>query len=156
MVHTVRDLALGLRPSMLDDLGLQPALEWLVRDFTRRSNVPVELSVTGRLEALSDQHRTCIYRVVQESLTNCVRHARAGQINVGVHAQGDAIEVSVRDNGVGLDPSRRRSGFGLRGIEERVRELGGTVDLRSASGQGATLAIWLPLTMEPSLARSAG
>ncbi len=156
MVHTVRDLALGLRPSMLDDLGLKPALEWLARDFTRRSNVPVELSVTGRLEALSDLHRTCIYRVVQESLTNCVRHARAGQINVGVHQQGDAIEISVRDNGVGVDPNRRRSGFGLRGIEERVRELGGTVELRSASGKGATIAIWLPLTVEPSLARSAG
>ena len=156
MVHTVRDLALGLRPSMLDDLGLQPALEWLARDFTRRSNVPVELSMTGRLETLSDQHRTCIYRVIQESLTNCVRHARAGQINVGVHALDDAIEVSVRDNGVGLDPSRRRSGFGLRGIEERVRELGGTVNLHSASGQGATLAIWLPLTVEHPLARSAG
>jgi signal transduction histidine kinase len=157
MVHTVRDLALGLRPSMLDDFGLQPALEWLARDFTRRSNVPVELTVTGALDSLSDQHRTCIYRVVQESLTNCVRHARARRISVAVRAHPDALEVSVSDDGVGLDPNRRRAGFGLRGIEERVRELGGHVSLRSASGQGATLAIWLPLTtMEPTLARSVG
>ncbi len=156
MVHTVRDLALGLRPSMLDDFGLQPALEWQARDFTRRSNVPVDLAMTGALDSLSDQHRTCIYRVVQESLTNCVRHARAGRISVGVHAHRDALEVSVSDDGVGLDPTRRRSGFGLRGIEERVRELGGRVSLQSASGQGATLAIWLPLdSMEPTLARSA-
>lgn len=156
MVHTVRDLALGLRPSMLDDFGLQPALEWQARDFTRRSNVPVELAMTGALDSLSDQHRTCIYRVVQESLTNCVRHARAGRISVAVHAHRDALEVSVSDDGVGLDPTRRRSGFGLRGIEERVRELGGRVSLQSASGQGATLAIWLPLdSMEPTLARSA-
>jgi len=156
MVHTVRDLALGLRPSMLDDFGLRPALEWQARDFTRRSNVPVELVMTGALDTLSDQHRTCIYRVVQESLTNCVRHARAGRISVAVHAHPDALEVSVSDDGVGLDPTRRRAGFGLRGIEERVRELGGRVSLQSASGQGATLAIWLPLdSMEPTLARSA-
>lgn len=156
MVHTVRDLALGLRPSMLDDFGLQPALEWQARDFTRRSNVPVELNVTGRLDSLSDQHRTCIYRVVQESLTNCVRHARAARITVTVHARHDGLEVTVSDDGVGLDPTRRSAGFGLRGIEERVRELGGRVSLRSASGKGATLAIWLPPTVvEPSLARSA-
>ncbi|MGH9172864.1 MAG: sensor histidine kinase, partial [Vicinamibacterales bacterium] len=153
----VRDLALGLRPSMLDDFGLQPALEWQARDFTRRSNVPVELVLSGGLDSLSDQHRTCIYRVVQESLTNCVRHARAGRISVSVHAHPDALEVTVSDDGVGLDPMRRRAGFGLRGIEERVRELGGRVSLRSATGQGATLAIWLPLnTREPALARSAG
>ena len=156
MVHTVRDLALGLRPSMLDDLGLEPALEWQARDFTRRSNVPVELHVSGRLDSLSDQHRTCVYRVVQESLTNCVRHARAAHINVAVRADDTSLEISVSDDGIGLDPTRRSSGFGLRGIEERVRELGGSVTLRSASGKGATLAIWLPLTaVGPQLARSA-
>jgi signal transduction histidine kinase len=157
MVHTVRDLALGLRPSMLDDLGLQPALEWQARDFTRRSNVPVELHVTGQLDSLSDQHRTCVYRVVQESLTNCVRHARAAHITVAVRADDTGLDVSVSDDGVGLDPTRRSAGFGLRGIEERVRELNGSVTLRSVSGKGATLAIWLPLTaVEPPLARTAG
>jgi signal transduction histidine kinase len=156
MVHTVREVALGLRPSMLDDLGLQPALEWQARDFTRRSNVPVEVAVSGTLERLSDQHRTCIYRVVQESLTNCVRHARAAHIQVAVRAKPDVLEVSVSDDGVGIDPTRRAAGFGLRGIEERVRELGGSVSLRSAAGKGATLAITLPLHPEPSLAHSAG
>jgi signal transduction histidine kinase len=155
MVRIVRDLALGLRPSMLDDLGLQPALEWLTRDFTRRSNVPVELEITGALETLSDQHRTCIYRVVQEALTNCVRHARATSIHVSVRAREDTIDVSVIDDGIGLDPSRRAAGFGLRGIEERVRELGGTITLLSAAGQGATLAIKLPIAKEQTLARVA-
>ena len=108
MVHIVRDLALGLRPSMLDDFGLQPALEWLARDFTRRSNVSVELRVTGALDALGEQHRTCIYRVVQEALTNCVRHARATAIRVDVRAHDDHIAVSVSDDGVGLDPRAPR------------------------------------------------
>jgi signal transduction histidine kinase len=155
MVRIVRDLALGLRPSMLDDLGLQPALEWLTRDFTRRSNVPVELEITGPLDTLTDQHRTCIYRVVQEALTNCVRHSRATNIHVSVRAREDTIDVSVIDDGIGLDPSRRAAGFGLRGIEERVRELGGTITLLSAAGQGATLAIKLPVAKEQSLARVA-
>jgi signal transduction histidine kinase len=156
MVRIVRDLALGLRPSMLDDFGLQPALEWLARDFTRRSNVPVELQISGPLESLSDQHRTCIYRVVQEALTNCVRHARATAIGVTIRAREELIEVSVRDDGIGLDPSRRAGGFGLRGIEERVRELGGTITLLSAAGQGATLSIKLPIVKEQPLARAAG
>jgi signal transduction histidine kinase len=156
MVRIVRDLALGLRPSMLDDFGLQPALEWLTRDFTRRSNVPVELQITGPLDTLSDQHRTCIYRVVQEALTNCVRHARATSIAVVIRAKETFIDVSVSDDGVGLDPSRRAAGFGLRGIEERVRELGGNITLLSAAGQGATLAIKLPIVKEQALARAAG
>jgi signal transduction histidine kinase len=156
MVHIVRDLALGLRPSMLDDFGLQPALEWLARDFTRRSNVPVTLQVTGALDVLGDQHRTCIYRVVQEALTNCVRHARATSIRVDVRAHDDSIDIKVSDDGIGLDPQRRAGGFGLRGIEERVRELGGSVSLSSGAGQGATLAIRLPLTEERLFARAAG
>lgn len=157
MVHLVRDLALGLRPSMLDDLGLQPALEWQVRDFTRRCSIPVDLEIIGSLGDLSDPHRTCIYRVVQEALTNCVRHARATRISVAVRAQSDVLEVSVSDNGVGLDPGRRAGGLGLRGIEERVRELEGTVDMRSSVGRGATLAVRLPRqTVEPQHACIAG
>jgi signal transduction histidine kinase len=156
MVHIVRDLALGLRPTMLDDFGLQPALEWLARDFTRRSRVPVQLQISSGLDALGDQHRTCIYRVVQEALTNCVRHARATSIHVSVRARDDAISVSVSDDGIGLDPARRAAGFGLRGIEERVRELGGTISISSAAGQGATLAIELPKPREMALARAAG
>jgi signal transduction histidine kinase len=156
MVHLVRDLALGLRPTMLDDFGLQPALEWLARDFTRRSHVPVQLQVVGVPDTLSDPHRTCIYRVVQEALTNCVRHARARTIRVSVRTYDDYIEASVSDDGVGLDPKRRATGFGLRGIEERVRELGGTISISSGANGGATLAIHLPIGMERSRARAAG
>ena len=82
MVRTVRDLALGLRPSMLDDFGLQPALEWHVRDFTRRYGVDVDLTLHGDFDALPDAYRTCVYRAVQEALTNCIRHAQARSIEV--------------------------------------------------------------------------
>jgi signal transduction histidine kinase len=159
MVRTVRDLALGLRPSMLDDFGLQPALEWHVRDFTRRYGVRVELNVQGDFDGLPDQHRTCVYRAVQEALTNCVRHAKARAVGVTVTGHANRLEVSVTDDGIGLDPAVRREGFGLRGIEERVKELDGAMAITSSAGAGTTLAIRIPLpprTVEVALASAAG
>jgi len=158
MVRTVRDLALGLRPSMLDDFGLQPALEWHVRDFTRRYGVEVALCVNGDFDQLSEQHRTCVYRVVQEALTNCIRHAHADRIDVSVGRDGAQLDLSISDNGIGFDPDER-GGFGLRGIEERVRELNGTMSIRSAAGAGTSVSITLmlpPVTEEADLARIAG
>ena len=159
MVRTVRDLALGLRPSMLDDFGLQPALEWHVRDFGRRFGIPVELSVDGDLELLPEQHRTCVYRSVQEALTNCVRHSRASRIDVSVVRKGDGLTVTVADDGVGFNPEQRAGGLGLRGIEERVRDLHGILTIRSAAGAGTTLTMTVPLppeSMEVVRARAAG
>lgn len=156
VVRIVRDLALGLRPSMLDDFGLRPALEWHVRDFTRRYGVPVQLHVDGEFDTLPDHYRTCVYRVVQEALTNCIRHARAGRIEVSVSGRADSLDLTVTDDGVGFDVVRRRNGLGLRGIEERVRELEGMVTIRSSKGAGTTLMVRLPLRAEVALARAAG
>src|SRR6185295_9084320 len=89
MMRLVRDLAMGLRPSMLDDLGLEPALAWQAREFSRRYNVPVDLKVDGDLDDLPDPHRTCIYRVVQEALTNCAKHSSATAIDIVVRRSGD-------------------------------------------------------------------
>ena len=146
MVRTVRDLALGLRPSMLDDFGLQPALEWHVRDFTRRYGLPVDLNVSGDLAGLPEAHATCVYRIVQEALTNCVRHASSTRIRVNVTGAGDTLAVVVQDDGVGIPPDRLKSGLGLRGIEERVRDLAGTFDIHSTSGGGTSLTIEIPLS----------
>jgi signal transduction histidine kinase len=159
MFRTVRHLALGLRPSMLDDFGLQPALEWHVRDLRQRSGVDVELTVEGDLETLPDSHRTCIYRAVQEALTNCIRHAQARSITVSIIGHANRLDVSVSDDGIGLDPVRRRNGLGLRGIEERVKELRGTMTLGDRGGNGTTLTIHLPVPvgfMEVPPARAAG
>jgi signal transduction histidine kinase len=159
MFRTVRDLALGLRPSMLDDFGLQAALEWHVRDFRKRYGVNVDLTVHGQLDDLPDAYRTCVYRAVQEAMTNCVRHANAGNVKVTLAGYGDRLHVTVTDDGVGLDPHRRGEGLGLRGIEERVKELNGTVEIVSAPGTGTTVVIRLPLpaaVTEVALARIAG
>jgi len=157
MFRTVRDLALGLRPSMLDDFGLRAALEWHVRDFTRRSGLDVELQMDGDFDALPDPHRTCVYRAVQEALTNCARHAQAAHATVTVAINGQQLDLSVSDDGTGLDASRRANGLGLRGIEERVKELDGTFVLGYAAGnRGTRLAVTLPLPLpaaEPAASR---
>jgi signal transduction histidine kinase len=145
MVRTVRDLALGLRPAMLDDFGLGAALEWHARDFTRRYGIPVEVSIDGQTDDLSDQHRTCVYRVVQEALTNCARHARARRIILTVSRHDDALSATVSDDGVGLDRQQRWTGLGLRGMEERAREAGGVLTIDSTQGAGSTVTVRLPL-----------
>lgn len=159
MFSTVRNLALGLRPSMLDDFGLQAALEWHTRDFMNRSAVPVELRTRGDLDTLPDQHRTCVYRVVQEAMTNCVRHAQATSIDIDVTAEAGQLLVRVTDDGIGLNTAHRRKGLGLRGIDERVKELHGTMTFGREAKGGTTLRVFLPLPTamleEAPLARAA-
>jgi signal transduction histidine kinase len=155
---TVRSLSLGLRPSMLDDLGLEAALQWHVRDFMTRYPIKVDLQMTGDFAQLPETHRTCVYRVVQEALTNCVRHADAHNVAIDVTATAGELALSVRDDGVGLNPSHRGRGLGLIGIEERVKELHGTVVISPGGTQGTIVAVTLPLPIavpEASLARAA-
>ena len=159
ILRSVRDLVMGLRPSMLDDFGLQPALEWLVRDFRRRSNIRVDLTLSGDVAALPDQHRTCVYRIVQEALTNCARHARATRAEISIRVEPGRLDLIVSDDGTGLDPTKSR-GMGLLGIEERVRELRGHFDVRTPPQGGTQLSITLPVppleAQEVALARAAG
>jgi signal transduction histidine kinase len=159
MFRTVRDLALGLRPSMLDDFGLEAAVEWHTRDVASRYGVDVELQVDGDFDSLPDRYRTCVYRAVQEALTNCIRHAKAHSISVRIARQGDQLDVSVTDDGVGFDSARRGTGLGLRGIDERVKELHGVMTIGNVEGGGTKLAIRLPWPAHPTeelLARAAG
>jgi signal transduction histidine kinase len=162
MLRTVRDLALLLRPSMLDDLGLQPALEWHARDFRRRYGLRLNLRVHGDINAIPEQYRTCVYRIVQEALTNCARHARASQVDVTVSREADRLRLAIADDGIGFDVDGPRAGLGLVGIQERVRELDGDVSMQSLRGGGTRLSIALPLPQsvaareEPDVARAAG
>jgi signal transduction histidine kinase len=144
-VTAARDLAMGLRPSVLDDLGLVAALEWQVREFKRRSGILVNLNLEGNLSEIPDGHRTCLYRIVQEALTNCGRHSEAKHVELTVHGGKDQISLTVWDDGKGFDatPSTRR-GLGLVGIEERARELGGSAEIHSEPGKGTLLEVQIP------------
>ena len=142
----VHDLAMGLRPSMLDDLGLEPALKWQGREFSRHTGVPAVVEVRGALDDLSDAQRTCIYRVVQETLTNCARHASAKNVLVSVDGDANRVHLLVRDDGLGFDSGNRANrGLGLIGIEERVHALQGMVTIMSAPNKGTTVEVNIPI-----------
>jgi signal transduction histidine kinase len=144
-LRTVRSISSGLRPSVLDELGLAPALQWQAREFSRRSGVPVDLLLDGDLE-VPDEHRTCVYRIVQEALTNAARHARAKSIRVTLHGGGEALSLAIEDDGLGFDVQRVRGrGLGLLNIEERVRELGGHVQFLSAPNRGTLMRCEIPV-----------
>jgi signal transduction histidine kinase len=148
-VQTVRDIALLLRPSMLDDLGLVAALEWQGREISRRSEVEVEVCSEGVSEDLSDDYKICIYRLVQEALSNVARHSTGKNARVVVQQHPDKILVSIADDGRGFDPQRVR-GLGLLGMEERVKRLGGTLRFESKAGEGTTVRADLPLSRKDS------
>ncbi|HUA60208.1 MAG TPA: sensor histidine kinase [Verrucomicrobiae bacterium] len=143
-VQTVRNLALLLRPSMLDDLGLVAALEWQGRETSRNSGTEVEVRAEGVPESLPDEFNVTIYRLVQEALNNAVRHSGARNARVNVTGSGGRIVVVVSDDGRGFDPRRSR-GVGILGMEERVRRLGGRLTIDSQPGRGATIRAELPL-----------
>ena len=143
-MRAIRDLAMGLRPSMLDDLGLEAALEWQGREFSRHTGVPATVQVDSPVDELSESQRTCIYRVVQEALTNCARHANARNVLVSVSDEEGAIVVVVKYDGVGFN-SALRGGLGLLGIQERVQALDGKLYISSAIDKGTTVKVEIPV-----------
>jgi PAS domain S-box-containing protein len=145
----LRRLSHELRPTILDDLGLLPALEFLADRVAKRSGlqITVQSSADGRLTPLVE---TAFYRSVQEALTNVGRHAQATRVLIEIRRGRGAVQCSVRDDGRGFDvsavPSRRgEGGLGLIGIRERAAALGGTLAIRSAPGEGTELVITIPL-----------
>jgi len=143
-IKTVRDIALLLRPSMLDDLGLIPALEWQVREVSRRGEVEAEVHAEMPSEDLPDEVKVCVYRLVQEALNNAAAHASAKNARVVVMRSADKLSVTVTDNGRGFDSQRVR-GMGLLGMEERVKRLGGILKVQSQAGHGTSVIAELPL-----------
>ena len=161
LIQTVRNLSMGLRPSILDDFGLGTALKWHAQDFTRRYRVMVNVALDGDVDRLPEPHRTCVYRVVQEALTNCARHAHATQVGVSLRRDTATLRLLIHDDGIGLqDQARSREGLGLLGIEERIKELQGVLSIHSTNGAGTTLRVEIPVpgtVEEESLAtRSSG
>ena len=142
-VRMVRNMSLLLRPSMLDDLGLIPALQWQAREVSRRTCMDVTVSTDLVSDDLPDEYKTCIYRVVQEALHNCSAHSQATAVRIKVEQEPERLTLSIRDNGKGFDVKQSK-GLGLLGIEERAAHLGGKCQIHSKPGSGTTLAIELP------------
>jgi len=143
-IGVVRNMALLLRPSMLDDLGLVPALQWQAREFSKRCGVWVNVVATDVSEDLPEEHKTCIYRIVQEALHNIVKHAAAHDVKVNVQQTEDRLTLAIRDDGRGFE-AQHEKGMGLVGMQERVSHLGGTFAVSSQPGHGTSLNVSLPL-----------
>jgi signal transduction histidine kinase len=141
-MNEIRNMALLLRPSMLDDFGLLPALEWQAREIGKRTGLRVRVSSEMSGE-LPEEHKNCVFRVVQEALNNCAQHAQASTVQVSVRHAEEQILVTVQDDGSGFNPERVR-GLGLLGMEERARHLGGTFEIDSRPGRGTLLRVTLP------------
>jgi len=139
----VRDMGLLLRPSMLDDLGLIPALKWQAREVSRRTGMKVTVDVADECNLFSDDYRTCIYRVVQETLQNAARHGKAANARVTLRQNPSYVSVEIHDDGCGFD-TRYTKGMGMLGMEERARHLGGICNFDSVPGRGARISMLLP------------
>ena len=143
----LRRLSHDLRPTILDDLGLCPALTFLAEGVAQRTGLEVTVAGTtrGRLPVAVE---TALYRVVQEALTNVMRHARARRVTIALEPEGKELRCRIEDDGVGFDPKlvpASGNGLGLRGIEERLKALGGSVEISSSPSQGTHLRIEVPV-----------
>lgn len=143
--ETTRAILSGLRPKALDDLGLAAAAEWLVSRVRTRSALEVRLQLEPAEPQLPPSIAVAVFRVLQEALSNAVRHSGAGRVDVELRCGPDRLELTVRDDGTGFDPAGASDGFGLLGMRERARALGGTLDVQTGAGAGTTVRLGLPL-----------
>jgi signal transduction histidine kinase len=154
----LRDLIGNLRPSVLDDLGLVPALQGQVREFTNRTGIVAELNLNGHRRRLQPEVETIVFRITQEALTNVTRHAAATHVTIQLTFQTDHLALIIQDNGRGFDPSQALSSqagrrpWGILGMQERVSLVNGQWDIASVPGQGTTISVTIPL--EPDLIAS--
>ena len=141
-IKSVRSIMNDLRPAVLD-LGLHAAVEWQARQFERRHGIACDLQIDHEEFALDDKHATALFRIVQEALTNIIRHARASQVQIGMQRRDGELFLNIADDGIGLPPDWRNKteAFGLAGIEERIHALGGQFATSSTPGQGMTVTV---------------
>jgi signal transduction histidine kinase len=142
-LQDVKRLAVELRPKALDDFGLLPALERLTTVFEEQTGIDTQLESRLQDARLPGEIETVLYRVVQEALTNVIKHARAERVSILLHETGSKVGVVIEDDGRGFDPDDVGDGLGLVGMQERVALLGGRVSLES-SGAGTTIAVEVP------------
>jgi signal transduction histidine kinase len=150
-VDIVHRFARELRPTVLDDLGLIPALHSFVKSFSKQTCIHIRLTIFAGVEKLDNAKRTVLYRVAQEALTNVARHARANRVDVNIEKLPDSICMKIRDNGKSFQVDRvlhtkKNKRLGLLGMRERVEMVGGSLRVESAPGKGTTIRAEIPFT----------
>jgi PAS domain S-box-containing protein len=147
IIRTVRKIATDLRPGILDELGVVAAIRWMTKNFQKRTRISCKVVVRG-VDNISDSKcSTAVFRIVQEALTNVMRHAAASQVEVSLERMGDTLTVAVCDNGIGIKEGRiiDSGSLGLIGIRERVLMLGGEVQITGKPGEGTLVRVILPM-----------
>ena len=145
IINSVRRIASGLRPEVLDEIGLAAAVEWQGREFSRRTGIRCSVQVEPSFNDPDTERSTALFRVLQELLTNVARHANATRVNVYL-ADGDVIRLSVEDNGTGIEKGKfeHARSLGFMGLRERVTAFGGTIEVEGHEGQGTTVRVAIP------------
>ncbi len=145
-LQELRDLIVDLRPSLLDDLGLVPALQSQVQSFTQRTGVQADFVLNGRRQRVQPEIETIVYRIAQEALTNVTKHAQARRVTVQIGFDEHELHLEVRDDGRGFDAANgRRQVWGLLGMQERVALVGGSCVVQSQPGQGTAVQVTIPI-----------
>jgi signal transduction histidine kinase len=148
--ETIHRFARELRPALLDELGLLPALRSHIKNFGERTGLQVHLRASPLAETLNSEAKTALFRVTQESLTNIAKHARASRVDIDLRKSGGNIRLQIADNGQSFAAEARKAGgreqrLGLLGMEERVRLVNGKFTIRSAPDSGTTVQVTIPL-----------
>jgi signal transduction histidine kinase len=145
-IAATRRISSDLRPLMLDDLGLVPSIEWLVENFSQRTGIRCDLSVAEGDLGLAMPEATAVFRIVQESLTNIAKHAKATRADITIALDGDLLVVRIEDDGIGFSPDapRKPQSFGLFGLRERASLIKADVVITSAPGAGTSIELRLP------------
>ncbi|HEC18533.1 MAG TPA: PAS domain S-box protein [Gammaproteobacteria bacterium] len=151
-IESVQRITSELRPAMLDELGLGPAIQWYMEEFQNRNAIKCQVSIELDKARLDTDRATVVFRILQEALTNVARYAGASQVTLSIDSGEDYIDMRLTDNGVGIDLSAldREDSFGLLGMRERAIAFGGTVEIKGSPGEGTTVMLHLPIINGPA------
>jgi len=145
-IKTVQRLTSQLRPEIIDDLGLEAAIEWYTKEFSNRNGVEVFLDMDAGL-AISPKDSLALFRIMQESLTNIARHSKAHQVEIGICQNGESLNFRISDNGIGIteDKIKSKKSLGIISMKERAASLGASFEIYSKNEGGTIININLPL-----------
>ena len=146
-IQTMRTMQRSLYPTVLDHLGLDAAIDDLVKDFQERSGIACNLEMEGEPFELETAKRQAVYRIVQEALTNVMRHAEASEVDIILRREGPRLQVEIRDDGQGMDPAaeKQTDSYGLTGMRKRAEICGGSLTIRTEPGGGTVVTVEVPL-----------
>lgn len=155
-IKDVQRISSELRPGILDDLGLAAAIEWYIEEFEKRSNLIVKLDLE-EVQSLNEQANLALFRIMQESLTNIIRHAKAKSVKVSLHETNEHIVLDIEDDGIGMSIEKLNStqSLGLWGMHDRIKQVGGTIDFLCESEAGTKIRICISSnSISPELSKN--